>query len=227
MNGLVDARERGFTLIELLVAAAIIAILAALLFPVFTEAKRSSQCRCCQSGLRQLAVATALYVDAYGGRYPIQTEDGVADWNAPTAALNWAKALERYVRNGRIPVCPCSTKLSDCKTNCSMRMSGASYPISYLGNGMVFSTGFTDAMTRRASSTLLFQCGGRTWNKCWLAPAKDDEYGEWVSYTSPSWCNHVGGTNLAFVDSHIEWRSYGKLSGDLSIFDPAGVSGKR
>jgi prepilin-type N-terminal cleavage/methylation domain-containing protein/prepilin-type processing-associated H-X9-DG protein len=212
--------RRGITLIELLVVVAIIAFLAAILFPVLASAKSSSQCRCCQSNLKQLALATSIYTDTYGGKYPIQTKDGVADWNSPTAASNWAKSLEKHVRNARIPVCSYSVKLSDCKTNCSMTMDSASYPISYLGNGKVFGTGITDSMIARPSKTILFQCGGRTWNKCWLAPVKDVEYGEWISYVSRSWCNHNGGTNIAFADSHIEWRSYEKLSRDLSVFDP-------
>lgn len=207
-------------MIELLVVIAIIAVLAAMLFPVLAAAKTTSKCRCCQSNLKQLALATELYKDAFDGRYPVQTRDGVADWNSPAAASNWARALEKYVKNAQIPACPCSPKVSDCKTNCSMAVSKASYPISYLGNGKIFGAGIRDSAVTHTSKTLLFQCGGRTWNRCWLAPVIDEEYGEWVSYVSRSWCNHEQGTNIAFADSHIVWRNYDKLAADLSVFDP-------
>ena len=63
-------RKNGFTLIELLVVIAIIAILAAILFPVFARAKSNARLSGCQNNLKQLGVAMALYVDAYNGRYP-------------------------------------------------------------------------------------------------------------------------------------------------------------
>ena len=221
--------RKGFTLIELLVVIAIIAVLAAILFPILTGAKRTAQSRTCQSNLRQLALATSLYTDAYGGRYPVQMVDGVFDWNTPTATPNWARALEQYVKNARIPACPSSPKLASCKTNCTMPISSSSYPISYLANGKIFGTGIKESGVTRSSKTILFQCGGRTWDKCWLAPAKDEEYGEWVSYASESWCNHDEGTNLAYADSHIKWRRYEDIdkglsqdliSKQLTAFDP-------
>ncbi len=56
-------RERGFTLIELLVVIAIIAILAAILFPVFTRAKQASMTASCLSNVKQFALANIMYAD--------------------------------------------------------------------------------------------------------------------------------------------------------------------
>jgi prepilin-type N-terminal cleavage/methylation domain-containing protein/prepilin-type processing-associated H-X9-DG protein len=61
---------KGFTLIELLVVIAIIAILAGLLFPVFSRAKESAKGTSCLSNTKEIVVATLLYVDDYGGAYP-------------------------------------------------------------------------------------------------------------------------------------------------------------
>ena len=61
--------KRGFTLIELLVVIAIIAILAAILFPVFVSAKKNAQQTKCLNNLRELGKAFALYLDAWDGRF--------------------------------------------------------------------------------------------------------------------------------------------------------------
>jgi prepilin-type N-terminal cleavage/methylation domain-containing protein len=63
-------RRRGFTLIELLVVIAIIAILAAILFPVFAQARESARKTTCMSNLKQLALATLQYVQDYDEMFP-------------------------------------------------------------------------------------------------------------------------------------------------------------
>ena len=75
MGGLVEVdavlrKERGFTLIELLVVIAIIAILAAILFPVFASAKESGRTASCASNLKQIYVGLMGYCDNYQGRMP-------------------------------------------------------------------------------------------------------------------------------------------------------------
>ena len=60
----------GFTLIELLVVIAIIAILAAILFPVFAQAREKARQATCQSNLKQMGVAFAMYASDYDGGYP-------------------------------------------------------------------------------------------------------------------------------------------------------------
>ena len=61
-------RKRGFTLIELLVVIAIIAILAAILFPVFAKAREKARTASCQSNLKQLALGAMMYAQDYDER---------------------------------------------------------------------------------------------------------------------------------------------------------------
>jgi len=63
-------RRKGFTLIELLVVIAIIAILAAILFPVFAQARESARTTACRSNLKQIGNAMMMYVQDYDGTYP-------------------------------------------------------------------------------------------------------------------------------------------------------------
>lgn len=210
----------GFTLIELLVVLAIIAVLAALLSPIFTEAKETAKCSTCKSNLKQLSVAVSMYLQDNCGRYPVQPEDGVDNWKDVAAKPNWAKSLERFVKLSKIPACPAAKGLSECRTNCTMPVNGISYPISYFGNGLLFRNGVAEGAITRSSKTVLFQCCGRVWNKCWVAPTWNEEYSEWESYTSKGWCAHNEGTNVAYTDGHIQWMKYEQLAANTKLFDP-------
>lgn len=81
-------RRSGFTLIELLVVIAIIAILAAILFPVFTKAKSQANLTVCKSNMRQIGTAFTLYASDWSGCFPDQTSvmgpDGYAGPNGYT-----------------------------------------------------------------------------------------------------------------------------------------------
>ncbi|MGD9498297.1 MAG: type II secretion system protein, partial [Armatimonadota bacterium] len=93
-------RRRGFTLIELLVVIAIIAILAAILFPVFAQAREKAKAAACLSNTKQIAIAVAMYTNDYDGRYPFSW---AYDWS-----YRWfeEQCLQAYVKNWQVLVCP-------------------------------------------------------------------------------------------------------------------------
>ncbi|MBM3456988.1 MAG: DUF1559 domain-containing protein [Armatimonadetes bacterium] len=95
--------RRAFTLIELLVVIAIIAILAAILFPVFAQAREKARATQCLSNLKQIGVATRMYSQDYD-------EVLVPTYlysNAAQVHLQWfADLLQPYVKNSQVFVCP-------------------------------------------------------------------------------------------------------------------------
>ena len=98
--------RRGFTLIELLVVIAILAILAAILFPVFARAREKARQASCQSNLRQLGLATLMYAQDYDERLPW--------WDYTQGELNGSgfshcRAVYPYVNNLQLFACPSGT----------------------------------------------------------------------------------------------------------------------
>lgn len=94
--------KTGFTLIELLVVIAIIAILAAILFPVFARAREQARRTSCLSNLKQIGVAMAMYCSDYDGFLPTLAGKPSAQ---PTKAVI-TDVLYPYTRNQQIFRCP-------------------------------------------------------------------------------------------------------------------------
>jgi prepilin-type N-terminal cleavage/methylation domain-containing protein len=103
--------RRGFTLIELLVVIAIIAILAAILFPVFAQAREKARQTSCLSNLRQLATGMAMYSQDSDGLYPPAAANPTKKFTS-YYQISWMALLEPYTKNRGIYVCPSSKHLS-------------------------------------------------------------------------------------------------------------------
>jgi prepilin-type N-terminal cleavage/methylation domain-containing protein/prepilin-type processing-associated H-X9-DG protein len=96
--------RRGFTLIELLVVIAIIAILAAILFPVFAQAREKARAASCLSNTKQIGLSVLMYVQDYDEMFPINHVEGF--WADGVNDLNWARSVQPYVKNFQIFRCP-------------------------------------------------------------------------------------------------------------------------
>src|SRR4028118_1417409 len=107
---MMDRRKNGaFTLIELLVVIAIIAILAAILFPVFAQAREKARQASCQSNLRQIGLALLQYNQDYDERFPqVYNYDGAfgASVGSPEWWGVWMVQTEPYAKNRDIYRCP-------------------------------------------------------------------------------------------------------------------------
>lgn len=94
------SHRSGFTLIELLVVIAIIAILAAILFPVFAKARAKARQTACISNMKQLGLAMMQYTQDYDETLPsFRTVSNGGDWWT-TRMTSWKDALQPYVKNG-------------------------------------------------------------------------------------------------------------------------------
>jgi prepilin-type N-terminal cleavage/methylation domain-containing protein/prepilin-type processing-associated H-X9-DG protein len=97
--------NRGFTLIELLVVIAIIAILAAILFPVFAQARDKARAASCLSNTKQMGLGITMYAQDYDETYP-QAYWYTNDLNGADGYNQWSGLIQPYVKNNAIFVCP-------------------------------------------------------------------------------------------------------------------------
>lgn len=102
--------RRGFTLIELLVVIAIIAILAAILFPVFAQAREQARGVSCLSNMKQVGTATALYLQDYDETFPMNLYFGADP--SPCVYTAWTAILP-YSKNTQVYTCPSNPTAMD------------------------------------------------------------------------------------------------------------------
>src|SRR5512140_483933 len=132
-----NTMKRAFTLIELLVVIAIIAILAAILFPVFAQAKAAAKKASCLSNIKQVALAMNMYANDSDDMLPASGEDYPASvtaacriiidypglawcpgdnralgWKDPLEVQNWANEIYPYVKSLPMYLCPSALNIS-------------------------------------------------------------------------------------------------------------------
>ena len=200
--------KRGFTLIELLVVIAIIAILAAILFPVFARAREKARQASCQSNLKQIGLAVQMYAQDYDERLPLGDYPGAAHYDEftgdPDSLWYWQyNLLQPYIKNIQIFVCP-SKQIEN--RMCGCRQEGA--PRALWGYGLNCTAG--DNPIGRALAEI--QAPAET---VYAADADcvvvRTDQPEWYTLTGHGLCPttfspHNDGKNHLYCDGHVKWH---------------------
>ena len=156
MNAVVPTR-RAFTLIELLVVIAIIAILAAVLFPVFAKAREKARQTSCLSNLKQLGLGLFQYSQDYEEKLPnIPGIDSspFGGVKAEPSGIGWAGRIYSYVKSTKIYECP------DDDTNLTVKRDRVSYAFNTnipIRRGYGGTESFIPAFNAPASTIMLFE----------------------------------------------------------------------
>jgi prepilin-type N-terminal cleavage/methylation domain-containing protein/prepilin-type processing-associated H-X9-DG protein len=185
--------RRGFTLIELLVVIAIIAILAAILFPVFARAREKARQTSCLSNVKQIALAADMYCADYDGCYPMNF------FASSVGLYTFYHGLLPYMKNNQLLDCPSEKdriKMSE--------MAAIGYPIApgvvstgYNGNYALFNDG-TTARPVVNQSQLPFPADTFVMGDGEIEAAP-------TPFDSPVVNAHNEGFNACFADGHGKW----------------------
>ena len=199
---------RGFTLIELLVVIAIIAVLAAILFPVFLSARKRAYRTACAANLKQIGLAVTLYAGDNDEKLMPGHSLPIPDPVTGDDAAGWAGAGNVYARAPRVFVCP--TDGGTART-----VGGETFfPLTYFFNVNLSASQTPgglplSGLTAPAATVLVTEVtGGFTAQPARLNDPDESESGmanRFLSVDSPVANRHDGGRNFLLADGHVRW----------------------
>jgi prepilin-type N-terminal cleavage/methylation domain-containing protein/prepilin-type processing-associated H-X9-DG protein len=195
-------RRRGFTLIELLVVIAIIAILASILFPVFSRAREKARQTTCASNLKQMGLSFFMYISDYDEMYPM--------------AYMWKSRLQPYIRTTEINRCPSRKQLP--------WYYGHGYNIgvpAWIATPSVpgFELKCEAAIDSPSHKILIAE-----WDRCNSGPPCGPT-GLFAGGATCFWAVtriHNGGSNILFGDGHVKWHRPDDYHSNTDHVDSAG-----
>jgi len=224
-------RRRGFTLIELLVVIAIIAILAAILFPVFAKARAKARQAACLSNVKQITLAFMMYVSDYDECFPDDDYIPGSPYACGPPCYNecwWRFKVQPYVKNWRLFNCPMGYNEG---------ATPGSYYIQYCDeygvNANLVPRGAPGVslarIDRAADVALLGDSCHWQWTVCNGLPLAYPNprikqlsgYGLGCGlvgkpqYVLDELTRHMGGSNVGFADGHSKWRNARDIAANI------------
>lgn len=228
-----NIERRGFTLIELLVVIAIIAMLAAILFPVFSRARENARRSSCQSNLKQLALGVTQYVSDFDGR--IMPYENLDEYGVLNSEINHFDVVMPYLKSSQILFCPSAPKFRPSFVNQVARDKNNAVNVQY---GFPFNTTGGSAymaLMTKASVTypqpMMLEALPEASKTCMLGETSEYafEYPEGTTVTMNYYNTgnglsvfaakilgsaldrglfrerHLEGANYAYLDGHVKW----------------------
>ena len=228
--------SRAFTLIELLVVIAIIALLAAILFPVFARARENARRASCQSNLKQIGLGFAQYVQDYDERYPL-ADPGNTNVTPGEAvgSTNYWTTLQPYLKSTQILSCPsdsttpvtnpsyvASANIVGFSCDISQNAACAALPYRPVHSSEIATSSRTVlAMDYRHNDSPRVLSGNSNSIAYCLNPSNGVFYEPFV--------RHLEGANWLMCDGHVKWykptqiSNTGNVTGKAVWFDPSAV----
>ncbi len=189
----------GFTLIELLVVIAIIAILAAILFPVFARAREKARQTSCLNNVKQITLGLLMYCNDYDGKYP-ERYYVMAGLSGCSGKCFWPRVVEPYIQTSTEGLWRCPS-YREARTNwyCG---AYADYGFNYRLDNLIDGQVRWPAMTVLMGETAYWHTSALRWYG-WYTWYGFNSY-NYNAHTSGSRYDHNGLQNLGFCDGHAK-----------------------
>jgi prepilin-type N-terminal cleavage/methylation domain-containing protein/prepilin-type processing-associated H-X9-DG protein len=238
------AKKGGFTLIELLVVIAIIALLAAILFPVFARARDNARRSTCISNIKQVGLGILQYCQDNDERYPPSVtgwpagapgNDGKIYWDG---AHFWEQMIFPYVKSHQIFFCPSTANRMD-----SPQEAGSTDPLSNILNGNYglseqYNTAKMSIVTQPANKYMLLEWGIYQVEAYYAANPTGSYYlpgvgrqGVSCSTVMANFKNdcengrHFEGSTIGYADGHVKWLKTSNILSQARTFLVANKNG--
>ncbi len=206
-----SVRRRGFTLIELLVVIAIIAILAAILFPVFAKAREKARTSSCQSNMKQIGVAFAQYTQDYDEMLPLcRTCTGfISPVDGSNVTLTWRFSIQPYMKSIQVFHCP--------SNNTNQKVDGGILnDYGYPTDGNDGNTGFSYGTGTGVVGLAKIQFPAET-AQCIEKRDGGPDIASWNARYS-GFYGHNGMANFLYCDGHVKIMKWPKVLTPKSAF---------